>query len=238
MESTAGSIINHIRLADVQQDLVRNIVSIRSSQDLFDDLSNDPAHWVAAQHTEMQFKPPHYSNHSPVVNRPFEEAEWASAIQWPFNNWQKSRFSNGTFGVWYGASTLETTVHETVHHWYHGLLSAAGFENETVVAERKLYNVACHAGLLDLRPLATRFSDLLHDTDYSAAQALGARLHREGHPGLISPSVRDPSGESFVVLTPAVLSKPRAICYLTYRLERGHVVIEREPGQPLMEITP
>ena len=42
------SLFDWLTLADVQQDFARNIVSLRMSQDLFDDLSSDPAHRLLA----------------------------------------------------------------------------------------------------------------------------------------------------------------------------------------------
>ena len=141
-------------LADVHRDVIRNIVSIRESQDLFDDLTDDPAEWALAQQIESEVKPPTYRSHTPVIHRPFEEAAWFNAIEWPFKHWQASRFSDGTFGVWYGSASIEATVYETAYHWYCGLLTDAGFETLPVIGERKLYSVACDAALLDLRPLA------------------------------------------------------------------------------------
>lgn len=59
-----------LRMADVQQDLLRNIVSIRVSQDLFDDLTNDPAEAALAQLVELQVKPPTYVSPQPVSMAP------------------------------------------------------------------------------------------------------------------------------------------------------------------------
>jgi len=44
-----SSLFAHTQLADIHQDVVRNIVSLRASQDLFDDLTDDPAEWLLAQ---------------------------------------------------------------------------------------------------------------------------------------------------------------------------------------------
>jgi RES domain len=77
---------------------------------------------------------------------------------------------------------------------------------------------------------------LLHKTDYSTAQSVGARLHREGHPGLVSASARHAAGQNYVVLNPNVLSNPRHHSQLTYRLEGQHIVIEKQPGAVWMEI--
>ena len=226
----------HLTLTDVHRNVIRNVVSIGSSQDLFDDLTSNPAEWALAQQVEDEVKPPPYQSRTPVIHRPFEDATWANAIGWPFKHWQTSRFSDGAFGVWYGCDSAETSVYETAYHWFHGLLTDAGFEKEKVVGERKLYDVACDAALLDLRPLAAKYSGLVHKTDYSFTQSVGARLHREGHPGLVTTSVRYAPGHNYGVLNPAVLSNPRLHCQLTYRLDGHHIVIEKQPGVVWMDV--
>lgn len=225
-----------LKLADVQADLIRNIVSIRASQDLFDDLSDDPTAWSLAQRIEDEVKPPAYRSSVPLIDRPFEDAAWFSAIAWPFRHWQSSRFSDGTFGVWYGAASVETSVRETVFHWYKGLLSDAGFEHEKVIGERKLYSVACAAALLDLRPLCTRHGRLMHASDYAYCQSVGTRIKHEGHPGLVTRSVRHAGGENHAVFNPAVLSNPRDHSQLTYRLDGKRIVVEKKPGVAWMRI--
>ena len=222
---------SNLAVVDTRRDLRRNIVSLRESRNLFDDLSSDPAEQALAQQVESAVKPPQYHSPTPVIHRPFEEAGWFNAIGWPFRHWQSSRYSDGSYGVWYGADTVLATVYETAYHWYHGLLlDAEGFTREAVAIERKVYNVACVALFLDLRPRVEEFPALLHRTDYAFTQQVGARLQREGHPGLVAPSVRFPEGLSYVVFNQAVLSNPRVNCMLTYRLERGHVLVEKRPG--------
>ena len=225
-----NSLFAHTQLADIHQDVARNIVSLRESQDLFDDLTDDPAAWLLAQKVEDEVKPPPYSSRKPIIDRPFEDAQWFNAIQWPFKHWQASRFSDGSFGVWYGSESVETTVYESAYHWYRGLLSDAGFEQMAVIAERKVYWVACNAALLDFRQAAETQPDLLHPSDYTFCQAVGSRIHREGHPGMLTPSVRRPAGENLAIFNPAVLSNPRHNCQLTYRLEGGQIVVEKQPG--------
>ncbi|MGB4116018.1 MAG: RES family NAD+ phosphorylase [Polaromonas sp.] len=229
-------LFSRLTLADVHCNVIRNIVSIRSSQNLFDDLSSSPDDWLLAQQMEDEVKPPPYRSTTPVIHRPFEDAQWFNAIGWPFKHWQASRFSDGSFGVWYGCDSVKTSVYETAHHWFNGFLTDAGFENEKVIGERKLYEVACDAALVDLRPLAAAHSGLMHKTDYSAAQLVGARLHREGHPGLVTTSVRYAAGQNYVVLNPGVLSNPRHHCQLTYRLEGQRIVVEKQPGITWMKI--
>ena len=225
-----SSLFDELSLVDIQQDVARNIVSLGQSQDLFDDLTDDPAQWRLAQRVEDEVKPPLYRSRTPVIDRPFEDAQWFDAIAWPFRNWRSSRFSDGTHGVWYGSESVETTVHESAYHWYRGLLGDAGFQGEAVIAERRVYRVACAAALLDLRPAAVRYPDLLHPADYAFTQSVGARIHREGHPGLLIASVRRPAGQNLAIFNPAVLSNPRHDCQLTYRLQGDRIAVEKRPG--------
>lgn len=224
------SLFAELQLADVHQDVARNIVSLRQSQDLFDDLTDDPSEWLLAQKLEDAVKPPPYRSRTPIIDRPFEDAEWFNAIIWPFKNWQSSRFSDGTFGVWYGSESIETTVYESAFHWYRGLLSDVGYDREAVIAERTVYSVACGAALLDFRKATDEHPDLLHSFDYAFCQSVGARIHREGHPGLLTQSVRRPVGENIAIFNPAVLSNPRHNCQLTYRLEGERIVVEKQLG--------
>lgn len=225
-----------LALTDVHADVARNIVSIRASQDLFDDLTDKPEEWALAQQVEDEVKPPSYQSRTPVIHRPFEDAHWFNAIAWPFKHWQASRFSDGSFGVWYGCDSVETSVYETAYHWFNGLLRDAGFEHEQVVGERRIYQVACDAALVDLRPALALHPDLAHTRDYAPAQAVGARLHHEGHPGLVTASVRRPAGHNYVVLNPNVLSNPRHHLYLTYRLAGTQIRVEQQPGVAWLQI--
>ena len=227
-------------LADVHQDLARNIKSIRVSQNLFDDLSDDPADWEIAQQHELATKPHTYESQVTIIDRPFEEAAWLNAIEFPFRNWASSRFCDGSFGIWHGSDTVETTVYETVYHWRYRFLADAGFDDlvtrgtrDSITGERKVYWVRCDAALLDLRARAAEYPDLVHPTSYHFTQQIGARLHRESHPGFVTPSARC-DGENYGVLNRNVLSSPRACCSLMYRLTREGVAVEREAGQTWM----
>lgn len=229
------NVFAQIGLAETHADLARNIVSIRVSQDLFDDLSDAPGDWQAAIDLELLTKPRLFASSLPIIDRPFEEALWNDAINYPFKNWMRSRYSDGSYGVWYGADTLETTVHETVHHWRTGFLQDAGFTQPGIRIERKLYRVRCDAAVLDLRPLVARFPALVDPTDYTLTHQVGAKLHREGHPGLVSKSARC-DGSVYTVLNARVLSTPSQLCFLTYVTTASGVAVEREQGVVWMEI--
>jgi hypothetical protein len=99
-----------------------------------------------------------------------------------------------------------------------------------VIAERKVYWVACNAALLDFRQVVAEEPDLLHPSDYTFCQTVGSRIHREGHPVLLTQSVRRLAGENLAIFNPVVLSNPRHNCQLTYRLEGGQIVVEKQSG--------
>jgi len=224
-----------LRLADTHCDLYRNIVSLRSQEDQYDDLSANPNDWQQAIELELQTQPATYLSKTPIIHRPFEEAAWEEAIGFPFRGWSRSRYSDGSFGAWYGSDTLETTIHETVYHWRNCLLADAGFNEAGITIERRVHLVRCDAALIDLRDRVTQHSMLVSQNDYTFTQQVGARLHREGHPGLVTTSARY-AGEVYAVFNSAVLSNPRPNCYLTYTTTEDGVDVERTPGELLFSI--
>ena len=220
---------------DYHGDWLRNIVSLRESQDLFDDLSDRPDDWQTAIAAEAAAKPADFGD-TPIINRPFEQARYCAAIRYPFENWACSRYSDGKFGVWYGADSLETSIFETTHHWLRFLRDAGLLPHDgPIVAERRVFQVQCDGLLLDLRPKLSDYPQLSERGQYHFTQQIGRRLHREGHPGLITRSAHC-AGDISAIFTPRILSKPRDHCYLDYRLQSGTITVTRQPDVPLMEI--
>ncbi len=230
------SVFARAGLAETHGDSFRNIVSLRVSENLFDDLSDDPVAWDSAMRLELETKPNFYKSPTPIIHRPFEEAAWNDAIGYPFKNWMRSRDSDGTFGVWYGADTVETTVYETAYHWRANFLADAGFLHPGIQIERKIYRVQIDAALIDLRPSVSGFPALIDAADYTLTQQVGFKLHREGHPGLVTRSARC-EGDVNAVFNAAILTNPRQVCYLTYTTTNNGIAIEREPGKIWFETT-
>lgn len=225
-----------LALKDIHSDLFRNIVSLKKSKNLYDDLSDDAEAWSSAVQLEIETKPKIFSNQDPAINRPFEEAKWNEAIGYPFRNSSQSRFSDGTYGVWYGANNLETTIFETAYHWQNKLLSDAGFNIAGVSIERKIYLVQCDSALIDLRPAIEKNPEIAHLADYTATHAIGNKIHREGHPGLITKSVRYSKGDVYAIFTPKVLSNVRTTCFLTYTTTQKGIEIAKTDGETILVI--
>ena len=229
---------------DSQCDWHRNIVSLRKSIEVFADLVEDMHDAeVLAQHEQAT----KCTRQEPaIITRPFEDAEVydaiAAAIEWPFEHPSRSRYSNGAFGVWYGAASLATSVHETVYHFRKNTLAATIAAQSTVpiVQERRVHLIRCNGLLVDLRPLISKVPDLLHPDDYTACQLMGAELKHAGMPGVLTLSARHAGEEIVGVFTPDILTNPRTVCYLTYTLyaDSGKVIVERTPGKVEFELMP
>ena len=221
---------------DFHADLVRNIKGIRISQNLFDDLSASPEDHAVAIAAEAASRIP---SDSPLLTRAFD---YGAALTYPFVelNGHATRFSDGLdYGVWYGSLEIETTVRETVHHWREFLAASFAHENREIVAERRVLQVRCDAIALDLRGKEKRERRLLDRRDYRFSQALGRYLHQQSQNGVMVRSARG-EGCNAALFTPRVLSRPRDLCFLTYRTNptQDLVRVERSPGRKWLELEP
>ena len=112
-----------------------------------------------------------------------------------------SRFSDGSYGVFYAGRERATAIAETRHH--HGRFLAATGEAAMHLPMR-LYHVHIDSRLHDLRQPGVA-DQRVHDPDsYAVSRHLGAELRRQGSHGVAYRSVRNPGGQC------AGLFKPRA----------------------------
>ena len=114
-----------------------------------------------------------------------------------------SRFSDGTLGVYYGASSLEVAVAEVSHH-------RANFLRATAQLPLDI-DMRCYVGhvtkpLHDLRPKT--WSNMHDIDDYAAPQALARRLRAADAWGVVYHSVRAPDGECVGVFRPNGVDLP------------------------------
>lgn len=130
-----------------------------------------------------------------------------------------SRFSDGSYGVFYAARERATAVAETRYH--HGRFLAATRQGAMHLPMR-LYHVAIEARLHDLRPAGT-VPDAIHDPDdYGAAQALGRRLRAAGSAGVAYRSVRHERGQCVGLFKPRGASRCMHAAYLLYAWDGQH----------------
>lgn len=221
-------------VADYHGDLVRNIQTIRVSQDLFDDLSDDAGAQAVAIAAEAAGR---IASDAPLITRPFD---YGTVVTFPFANFNGhgTRFSDGLrYGVWYGSLELETTVYETVYHRQRFLQDAFAGEDRVVRSERRVFDVRCDAILLDLRGKESVSPGLLDRQSYAFTQPLGAYLQSQGSNGLLVKSARC-AGVNAAIFRPEPLSRVRDLCHLTYLMNptQDAATIERTPGETWLRI--
>ena len=118
-------------------------------------------------------------------------------------NPEGSRFSDGTFGVYYAAREMETAIAERAHHAARFLARtrepAGEFDMRTYVAR-------IDAELVDLRGYGRRRkNDLLAPDDYTASQPFARARRDAGAGGIVYDSVRRAGGQCAAIFRPKLV---------------------------------
>ncbi|RZL04320.1 MAG: RES domain-containing protein [Rubrivivax sp.] len=128
-------------------------------------------------------------------------------------NPEGSRFSDGSFGVFYAARDKDTAVAETQYH--HARFLAAT-KQPPMQLPMRLYAVRISAQLHDLRPLDPDGLGIHAPGSYAASQALGKDLRQNGSAGVVYRSVRQPAGECVGLFKPKGASQCVHAAHLLY----------------------
>lgn len=116
-----------------------------------------------------------------------------------------SRFSDGTHGIYYAASSLDTALKETVFH--RERFYKASNEKACAISMRE-YIAQITKPLIDIR--AANYAALLNpDPDaYHASQEFGKKIHEERHWGVYYPSIRNVGASCMAIFRPPALTIP------------------------------
>ena len=139
----------------------------------------------------------------------------ASIIMAPFVhlNPEGSRFTDGSFGVFYAARDLATAIAETSHHRKRFLRATMQPEMEI---DMRVYLVDLAGPLHDLRGRKSDFPLVYRDDGYRVGQNLARELRGAGSNGIAYDSLRTEGGECAAVLRPRLLSSGRQERHLCY----------------------
>lgn len=118
----------------------------------------------------------------------------------------QSRFSDGSFGAYYGAKELSTAIAETCYHREQFL--SATQEGDTELTMRQYINQVA-LPLVDIRQPEAAQLELLDADNYQASQTFAKQLRQQGQHGICYPSVRDPGGECIAAFRPTALTIPK-----------------------------
>lgn len=117
-----------------------------------------------------------------------------------------SRFSDGSYGVYYAAQSLETAIAEVGHHRAVFLARTA---EPAIDVDLRVIAANVDSDLHDLRELGPGGAAIFDPDHYAASQALGRRLRAAGSWGVQFPSVRHAGGLCIGVFRPRALGKAR-----------------------------
>src|SRR4051812_44971284 len=124
-----------------------------------------------------------------------------------------SRFSNGTYGVFYAAQREATAIAETRFHRERFMRAT---NQAACEIDMRVLTVTVKASLHDLRRMRTILPDVYRPDDYTASQILGGALHAGGSSGVVYESVRHDGGKCVAVFRPRALSQCREEKHLRY----------------------
>jgi RES domain len=131
-------------------------------------------------------------------------------------NPEGSRFSRGTFGVYYCAQTLPTALAEVRYHQERFLLRT---REGAMRLQLRLYLADLDARLLDVRKVvACRLPD-----DYAPSQMIGEQAHAERKDGILYRSVRHATGVCAAVFRPTVLRHCRQSKHYTFHFDGSRI---------------
>ncbi|MGC1817620.1 MAG: RES family NAD+ phosphorylase [Casimicrobiaceae bacterium] len=132
-------------------------------------------------------------------------------------NPEGSRFSDGSFGVYYCAQTLDAALSEVRHH-QEGFLRRTG--EGPMQLELRLYLSDLDAKLVDVR----KHREFHRPDDYAPGQQLGRALREAGADGVLYRSVRHEGGLCAAVLRPPALGACRQSAHYAFHFDGTRIV--------------
>ncbi len=199
----------------------------------------DPADWDALLRLEALTNPRVRQEWGEIALVPPDQRVSGSGASWVMAAFthvgRPSRFSDGSYGVYYAASTLATAVRETAYHFGRFLLATTE-PRGTLLELRVLTSANVNQRYHDVR---VGHPELHLPDDYAPSQAFARPLREHGSSGIVYNSVRDRGGTCLAVLRPKAIPLPRQGAHLRYhfdgtRIDRWFRIGDRD-WQPLEE---
>lgn len=205
----------------------RIIASRYPTIDLFERVSSDSAVWDALIAAEMLVNPRVRDEIGEIHLVPPEErvsGPGATYVMAAFThlNPRGSRFSDGSYGIYYAGREFETALRETA--WHFGRI-AADSRDGVRYEDMRVLSGKIDARFHEIETLSPAAQARLLDSDsYAASQLFGARLREAGSNGLVYPSVRHPGGRCVAAFRPKAVDLPVQTKHLQYHYDGQRVV--------------
>ena len=139
----------------------------------------------------------------------------ASVIMAPFThlNPEGSRFADDTFGAFYAAASLDTSIAETR---YHREIFLRATRERPLELDMRTYLCDVAASFHDIRGKRDRMPDIYDPDSYVASQKLARSLKLAGSNGVVFDSVRHSGGQCLAVYRPRLIQNCRQGTHLRY----------------------
>jgi hypothetical protein len=125
-----------------------------------------------------------------------------------------SRFSDGSFGVYYTSDALETVVAECRFHREKFMRRT---KEPAMQLQMRALTASLNADLHDLGGMAKRYPKAYSRAGYSASQEMAGKLRKEGSAGIAYDSLRREGGKCAAVFVPTALGACRPERQLMYQ---------------------
>jgi hypothetical protein len=139
----------------------------------------------------------------------------ASIIMAPFThlNPEGSRFADDTFGAFYAAASLDTSIAETR---YHREVFLRATRQGPLELDMRTYLTDVAANFHDIRGKRDRMPDIYDPDSYVASQKLARTLRLAGSNGVVFDSVRHAGGQCLAIYRPRLIQNCRQGTHLRY----------------------
>jgi hypothetical protein len=178
----------------------------------------DPADWDALYALESMTNPRIRNEIGelrlvPVVDR--VSGPNASIVMAPFTHLapQGTRFTDGRFGAYYAAESIDTAIAETRFHRENFLRATS---QPPIELEMRCYLADVGCELHDLRTRRAELPEIYDPASYAASQKLGREIRESGSNGIAFDSVRREGGECVAIFRPRLVQNVRQSVHLRY----------------------
>jgi hypothetical protein len=192
---------------------------------LFERLTEDPGEWELLADVESLTNPRIRDEIGEIRLVPAEERVSGPGASWvmaPFThvNPRGSRFSDGSYGVYYAARELPTAIAETVFHMgrFYGATGDPPHAEDMRVLSGRI-----GALFHDIRGDDPQWAPLLDPDSYVASREFGRQRRAQGSNGIVYPSVRRVGGQCVGALRPKAVGLPIQGRHLQYHWDGARI---------------
>jgi len=198
----------------------RNIATCYPSQDLFDDLIDSKSISILQKIENRTSGIDHQRQQKERVFQYFDTQSTLYIFQ--HSDLWGGRFSDGSFGVWYGALEEQTSIDEALFWW--SQFVKPDFENtrDPITTDRRMFRVKLsHKLTADFRPLSDDYPQLTHPHDYTFCHKLGHEAVTKEIGYSFTPSARSLGGTCLPTFQADAIVEEQTIYYLKFIFSAG-----------------